>query len=193
VVAQPKSALVLVDVQNDFCEGGSLPVTGGVAAAEEIARYVAAGSGGAQYTVATRDYHVDPGGHFATPPDDPDYVSSWPVHCVVGTGGADFHPAVAGLPFDAEFRKGEHAAAYSGFEGATADGASLADWLRGHGVTQVDVVGIATDYCVRATALDAAREGFEARVLLDKTAAVASQSLEKALADFEAAGVVAVP
>ena len=185
-------ALIVVDVQNDFCEGGSLPVAGGVAAAKEIARYVTAGSGGAQYTVATRDYHVDPGSHFAAPPADPDYVNSWPVHCVVGTPGADFHPAVADLPFDAEFRKGERAAAYSGFQGATHEGVSLADWLREHGVTQVDVVGIATDYCVRATALDAAREGFEARVLLDKTAAVAPESREKALADFAAAGVATV-
>ncbi len=104
-------ALIVVDVQNDFCEGGSLPVTGGVAVAGEIARYVADGSGGAQYTVATRDYHVDPGSHFGTPPDGPDYVNTWPVHCVVGTDGAAFHPAVAQLPFDAEFRKGEHAAA----------------------------------------------------------------------------------
>src|SRR5258708_11164082 len=125
--------LIVVDVQNDFCGGGSLPVTGGVAAAEEIARYVAAGSGGARYTVATGDYHVDAGNHFGTPPDGPDYVNSWPVHCVVGTAGADFHPAVARLPFDAEFRKGEREAAYSGFQGATADGATLADWLREHG------------------------------------------------------------
>jgi nicotinamidase/pyrazinamidase len=186
-------ALIVVDVQNDFCEGGSLPVAGGVAAAEEIARYVAAGSGGAQYTVATRDYHVDPGGHFGTPPDGPDYLNSWPVHCVVGTAGADFHPAVADLPFDAEFRKGAHEAAYSGFQGATTEGAGLAHWLREHGVTEVDVVGIATDHCVRATALDAVREGFAARVLLDKTAAVAPQTLAKAMADFEDAGVVAVP
>jgi nicotinamidase/pyrazinamidase len=185
-------ALIVVDVQNDFCEGGSLPVTGGVAAAQEIARYVAAGSGGAQYTVATRDYHVDPGGHFGTPPDGPDYVNSWPVHCVVGTEGAEFHEAVAGLPFDAEFRKGEHEAAYSGFQGATTDGAGLADWLRERDVTQVDVVGIATDHCVRATALDAVAAGFTVRVLLDKTAAVAPDTLAKALTELEDAGVVAV-
>ncbi len=185
-------ALIVVDVQNDFCEGGSLPVTGGTAAAELIARYVAAGSGGAQFTVATRDYHVDPGAHFGTPPDGPDFVNSWPAHCVVGTKGADFHPAVAGLPFDAEFRKGEREAAYSGFQGSTTDGLSLAAWLREHDVTEVDVVGIATDHCVRATALDAAREGLAVRVLLDKTAAVSESTLAKALADFEEAGVVTV-
>jgi nicotinamidase/pyrazinamidase len=185
-------ALIVVDVQNDFCEGGSLPVTGGAAAAGRIAQYVAQGSGDAQYTVATRDYHVDPGSHFGTGPAGPDYVDTWPVHCVVGTPGADFHRAVAGLPFDAEFRKGAREAAYSGFQGATVEGAGLADWLRGHGVTEVDVVGIATDHCVRATALDAVRAGFAARVLLDKTAAVAPETLAKALADFEAAGVATV-
>jgi nicotinamidase/pyrazinamidase len=185
-------ALIVVDVQNDFCEGGSLPVTGGADAARRIARYVTSGSGGADFTVATRDYHVDPGKHFATGPEGPNFVDTWPVHCVAGTAGADFHEAVAGLPFDAEFRKGEREAAYSGFQGATPDGAGLADWLRGRGVTEVDVVGIATDHCVRATALDAVREGFAARVLLDKTAAVAPDTLAKALADFEDAGVATV-
>jgi nicotinamidase/pyrazinamidase len=185
-------ALIVVDVQNDFCEGGSLPVTGGTTAAGRIARYVAQGSGGARFTVATRDYHVDPGAHFGTGPEGPDYVNTWPVHCVVGTPGADFHEAVAALPFDAEFRKGAREAAYSGFQGATPQGAGLADWLRGHGVTEVDVVGIATDHCVRATALDAAREGFATRVLLDKTAAVAPDTLARALADFAAAGVATV-
>jgi nicotinamidase/pyrazinamidase len=184
-------ALIVVDVQNDFCEGGSLPVAGGIAAAERIARYVEAGSGGAEFVVATRDYHIDPGPHFAAGPEGPDYVNTWPVHCVVGTPGADLHAAVAGLRFDAEFRKGEREAAYSGFQGATAQGTGLADWLRGHGVTDLDIVGIATDHCVRATALDAACEGFVARVLLDKTAAVAAETLARALVDFGAAGVAA--
>ncbi|HEY3869579.1 MAG TPA: isochorismatase family protein [Actinocrinis sp.] len=181
-------ALIVVDVQNDFCEGGSLPVTGGVAAAEAIARYISGGSGGADFAVATRDYHLDPGAHFAGP-EGPDFVHTWPVHCVVGTDGALLHPAVAGIAFDAEFRKGALAAAYSGFEGATEDGTGLADWLRGRGVTAVDVVGIATDYCVRATALDASREGFETRVLLGMTAAVGPETRERALADFAQAGV----
>ncbi|MBS2964566.1 isochorismatase family protein [Actinocrinis puniceicyclus] len=185
-------ALIVVDVQNDFCEGGALPVVGGTAVARQIARYVAAGSGGAQFTVATRDYHVDPGAHFGTPPDGPDFVHSWPVHCVAGTDGAELHPAVADLRFDAEFRKGAHEAAYSGFQGATADGRSLAAWLRERHVSEVDVVGIATDHCVRATALDAAEHGIAVRVLLDKTAAVSPLTLARTLADFEDAGVVAV-
>lgn len=185
-------ALIVVDVQNDFCEGGSLPVGGGAAAAQLIAHYVATGSGGAQFTVATRDYHVDPGSHFAAPPDGPDFIHSWPPHCVVGTKGADFHPAVAGISFDAEFRKGEHEAAYSGFEGSTTDGESLATWLRDRHVSEVDVVGIASDHCVRATALDAAEHGLAVRVLLDKTAAVSQLTLARTLADFEDAGVVVV-
>ena len=182
-------ALIVVDVQNDFCEGGSLAVAGGAAVAAALARYVGEGSGGARYTVATRDYHVDPGSHFGTPPDGPDYVHTWPVHCVVGTGGADLHPAIAGVTFDAEFHKGAHEAAYSGFQGATVDGVGLADWLAEREVTEVDVVGIATDYCVRATALDAAAAGYQTRVLLDYTAAVSPESLVTTLAEFGSAGV----
>jgi len=157
-------ALIVVDVQKDFCEGGSLAVTGGNAVAEKVRAYVRAGSGGADFVVATRDYHVDPGAHF----------DEWPVHCEVGTAGADFHPAVADLPFDAEFRKGEYKAAYSGFEGVDAGGGglSLEQWLRQRGVTEVDVCGLATDYCVAATAKDAEEAGFTTRVLLDLSAAV---------------------
>ena len=158
-------ALIVVDVQKDFCEGGSLAVTGGNAVAEKVREYVLqGGKGGADYVVATRDYHVDPGAHFV----------EWPVHCEVGTEGADFHPAVADLPFDAEFRKGEHAAAYSGFEGvdAAGSGRSLENWLRERGVTEVDVCGLATDYCVAATAKDAEELGFATQVLLDLSAAV---------------------
>jgi nicotinamidase/pyrazinamidase len=157
-------ALIVVDVQLDFCEGGSLPVSGGNAVAERVRDYVRAGSGGADYVVATRDYHVDPGAHFG----------EWPVHCRVGTPGADFHPAVAGLPFDAEFRKGEYAAAYSGFEGvdAAGSGLGLAEWLRERGVSEVDVCGLATDYCVAATAKDAREAGFATSVLLDLSASV---------------------
>jgi nicotinamidase/pyrazinamidase len=158
-------ALIVVDVQLDFCEGGSLAVAGGNAVAADVREYVLnGGSGGAEYVVATRDYHVEPGAHF----------DEWPVHCRVGTEGARFHPAVADLPFHAEFRKGEHAAAYSGFEGvdAAGSGLSLEAWLRERGVTEVDVCGLATDFCVAATAKDAAELGFTTRVLLELSAAV---------------------
>ncbi|SHF86930.1 isochorismatase family protein [Geodermatophilus nigrescens] len=176
-------ALVVVDVQNDFCEGGSLAVAGGAAVAAAVTAHVR--SGGYDHVVATRDHHVDPGGHFA---EQPDYLETWPAHCVVGTGGVELHPALDREPIEAVFDKGEYAAAYSGFEGR-ADGVPLADWLRGHGVDAVDVVGIATDHCVRATALDAVGEGFATRVLLHLTAGVAEGSTAAALDQLRTAGV----
>jgi nicotinamidase/pyrazinamidase len=178
-------ALVVVDVQNDFCEGGSLAVTGGAEVAAAITAHVRSAAGGYAHVVATRDHHVDPGGHFA---EHPDYLETWPPHCVVGTAGVELHPALDREPIEAVFDKGEHAAAYSGFEGA-AEGVGLADWLRGHGVDAVDVVGIATDHCVRATALDAVAAGFATRVLLPLTAGVAEASTEAALEQLRTAGV----
>jgi nicotinamidase/pyrazinamidase len=180
-------ALIIVDVQNDFCEGGSLPVTGGAKVALDISNTLA-DSPQWIHVVATKDYHVDPGAHFGDPPD---YVDTWPVHCVAGTPGSDFHPALDVDRIEAVFAKGEHAAAYSGFEGL-ASGIGLAAWLRMRDVTDVDVVGIATDHCVRATALDAAREGFATTVLLDLTAGVAAGTTEAALEELRAAGVTLV-
>jgi nicotinamidase/pyrazinamidase len=176
-------ALIVVDVQNDFCEGGSLAVAGGTAVAAAITDHVR--SAGYDHVVATRDHHIDPGGHFA---EHPDFLETWPAHCVVGTGGVELHPNLDREPVEAVFDKGEYAAAYSGFEG-TADGVGLADWLRGHGVDAVDVVGIATDHCVRATALDAVGNGFATRVLLPLTAGVAEASTDAALDQLRTAGV----
>ena len=139
-------ALIVVDVQNDFCEGGSLAVAGGAAVAAAITEHVAAG--GYDHVVATRDHHIDPGAHFS---EAPDFLDSWPPHCVVGTSGVELHADLDRRPTEAVFDKGEYAAAYSGFEGSF-DGQDLADWLRAHEVDAVDVVGIATDHCVRATA-----------------------------------------
>ncbi|MFG3302254.1 isochorismatase family protein [Micromonospora chersina] len=183
------NALIIVDVQNDFCEGGSLAVTGGAGVAAGISRLLATEPERWDHVVATKDYHVDPGPHFGDPPD---YVDSWPRHCVVGTAGSEFHPDLETGPVEAIFHKGEHAAAYSGFEGHADDGECLADWLRRHDVDRVDVVGIATDHCVRATALDAAREGFRTTVLLDLTAAVAPDTLDVALRSLEGAGIAMV-
>jgi nicotinamidase/pyrazinamidase len=177
-------ALVVVDVQNDFCEGGSLAVTGGAAVAQRIADVVAAGT--YETVVATRDHHIDPGDHFS---DTPDFVDSWPPHCVVGTDGEHFHPALADARFDEVFLKGEYAAAYSGFEGVSDDGTAMAAWLQAHGVTELDVCGLATDYCVRATALDGAREGFRVRMLEDLSAPVSEANLPKVHDDLTAAGV----
>lgn len=177
------NALIVVDVQNDFCEGGSLAVTGGAAVAAAISRHIAQTP--YDVVVATRDYHIDPGAHFS---DEPDYVDSWPVHCVAGTAGASFHPELDVTSIQAVFSKGAYTAAYSGFEGYSADGSSLVDWLRAHDVTTVDVVGIATDHCVRATALDAAQAGLTTRVLLALTAGVAQPTVDSALEQLRGAG-----
>ncbi|MBG0821254.1 isochorismatase family protein [Planomonospora sp. ID91781] len=179
------TALIIVDVQNDFCEGGSLAVDGGAEVAAAISRHAA--SHGYDHVVATRDFHVDPGDHFAA---EPDLVTSWPAHCVAGTPGADFHPALDTARVEEVFSKGAHSAAYSGFEGTSADGTRLADWLAERHVHAVDVVGIATDHCVRATALDAVENGLAVHVPLDLTAGVARQTTEAALAELDSAGVV---
>jgi nicotinamidase/pyrazinamidase len=178
-------ALIVVDVQNDFCEGGSLAVTGGAAVASGITERLRSGAGEYAHVVATRDHHIDPGGHFA---QQPDFLETWPAHCVVGTDGVELHPDLDRARIEAVFDKGEYAAAYSGFEGA-ADGVPLADWLRQHGVDAVDVVGIATDHCVRATALDAVGNGFATRVLLDLTAGVTDGTTDAAVEELRAAGV----
>lgn len=181
-----KRALIVVDVQNDFCEGGSLAVTGGAAVATDVAALLATDHG-YDVVLATRDHHIDPGPHFS---EHPDYVESWPPHCVAGTPGAAFHPNLGEPAFDAVFDKGDYEAAYSGFEGSDrVSGTGLTGYLRGAGVTAVDVCGIATDYCVRATALDAAREGFATVVLLDLTAAVSPDGVPATVAEWEQAGV----
>ena len=183
-------ALIVVDVQNDFCEGGSLAVSGGADVAAAITDLIGESAGSYRHVVATRDHHIDPGAHFSARPD---FVTSWPVHCVAGTEGVGFHPnfapAVASGAVDAVFDKGAYSAAYSGFEGADENGVKLGDWLRAREVSEVDVVGIATDYCVRATALDAAQEGFRTQVLLELTAGVTEESTERALEELRAAGV----
>lgn len=186
-------ALIIVDVQQDFCEGRSLPVEGGIAVASGISDYVADHGQGYAAVVATADWHVDPGDHWATE-GEPDFATSWPVHCKVGTEGAEFRPELAGALEHVQevFRKGEHEAAYSGFEGsAYIHGrlVGLAEWLRDRDVREVDVCGIATDHCVRATALDARREGLATTVLLDLCAGVAPDTTEAALSEMREAGV----
>ncbi|MEV5969711.1 isochorismatase family protein [Streptomyces sp. NPDC051921] len=187
-------ALIVVDVQNDFCEGGSLAVAGGADVAAAITDLIGETAGSVyRHVIATRDHHVDPGDHFAPAGEAPDYVTNWPRHCVAGTEGVGFHPnfapAVTAGAIDAVFDKGAYEAAYSGFEGRDENGSALAEWLRAREVTEVDVVGIATDHCVRATALDAAREGFRTHVLLDLTAGVAKETTDRALEDLREAGV----
>jgi len=177
-------ALIITDVQNDFCEGGSLAVEGGCDVARKITEHLAATR--YDHVVATKDFHIDPGSHFS---DHPDYRTSWPRHCVAGTPGAEFHPNLETDRIEAVFTKGQYSAAYSGFEGACQRGIPLTDWLRQHGVDEVDVVGIATDYCVLATAKDSAAAGFKTTVLSDLTAGVARDTTQKALEDLRSVGV----
>jgi len=157
-------ALIIVDVQNDFCEGGSLPVAGGTAVARSISSLLAAGDHGYDHVVATKDYHIDPGSHFA---QHPDYARTWPPHCVAGTTGSEFHPDLATGPIEAVFRKGAHAAAYSGFEGVTDDGTPLA--------------------------ADAAASGFSTSVLLELTAGVAPGTTAEAITVLRDTGVEVRP
>jgi nicotinamidase/pyrazinamidase len=178
-------ALIVVDVQNDFCEGGSLAVAGGAAVAAAVTDLIGSAPGRWDHIVATRDWHIDPGLHFSA---EPDFRDSWPPHCVVGTAGAGFHPDFDHSKAEAVFDKGAYEAAYSGFEGSAGE-TGLAEWLRDRDVDAVDVVGIATDHCVRATALDAAAEGFATTVLLEYTVAVAEETKAKALKELAAAGV----
>ncbi len=187
-----KRALIVVDVQNDFCEGGSLAVRGGAEVAFKIGEllhhWTLKDPKAPDYAVAvaTRDHHIDPGDHFS---ERPDFEHSWPPHCVVGSDGEAFHPNLDPQPFDAVFLKGDHEAAYSGFEGRTTHGDSLADWLRKQEVTDVDVCGLATDHCVRATALDAVRNGFKTRLLEGLCAGVGVESSRRAMAEMQQAGV----
>ncbi len=190
--AAPPRALIIVDVQNDFCEGGALAVPGGAAVAGAIRRFLDDHRDDYAAAVATRDHHIDPGSHFAPPGSEPDFVTTWPVHCRANTPGAALHPELGAPALDAVFYKGQYDDGYSGFGGTASPdgtGARPADWLRERGVRSVDIVGIATDHCVRATALDAAREGFATRVLLDRTAGVAPATIAAALDEMRGAGV----
>ena len=178
-------ALVVVDVQNDFCEGGNLAVAGAGAVAAAISRHMRETA--YDLIVATRDFHVDPGDHFAY---HPDYEKSWPVHAVAGTKGSEFFWALDADRIDAVFSKGAYAAAYSGFEGTSPMGESLGQWLADRGVDDIVVVGIATDHCVAATAIDGVKLGLHTTVRLDMTAGVAAESTELAIQRMKDAGVM---
>lgn len=187
-------ALLIVDVQNDFTEGGALGVEGGTALAQRITAYLAEHR--AEYTlvIASRDWHdpeSDNGGHFAVDAQ-PDYAVTWPRHCVAGTPGADYHPAIDAGAIDVHLKKGQGRPAYSAFEGLTDDGRSLAEVLHDRGVTDLDVVGIATDYCVRASAIDAIESGGRVRVLTDLVAGVAPATSAAALDEFRELGIETV-
>ena len=181
-------ALVIVDVQPTFCEGGSLAVEGGNQVAADIAALIN-GDHGYALVVTTQDWHIEPGDHFS---QEPDFIDSWPPHGVADSPDAALHPALSNATqhIDREVRKGQYAAAYSGFEGTTEDGISLLTLLRDAGIANVDVVGLAFDHCVRATALDAAKEGFTTKVLVGLTASVANDTAAAARVELRGAGVI---
>jgi nicotinamidase/pyrazinamidase len=187
-------ALLIVDVQNDFTEGGALGVDGGAAVAQGITDHLAAHRSDYALIAASRDWHDggnDNGGHFATDAA-PDFTVTWPAHCVGGTPGAEYHPSLDAAAIEVHVKKGQGKPAYSAFEGVTDDGRSLAEVLAERGITDLDVVGIATDYCVRASALDALESGERVRVLTDLVAGVAPATSAAALDEFRAAGVETV-
>jgi nicotinamidase/pyrazinamidase len=179
---------VVVDLHRDFCEGGSLAVDGGNEVAARVAALLDRSRSDYAAVVATRDLHVNPGRHFAQPGEPPDFVTSWPVHCVAGSEGAELHPLVVGGAFDAVFDKGAEHAAYSGFEGREPGGSMLGSWLAERGIERIDVCGLATDHCVRATVLDACQLGYSVRLLLPLTAGVGYETTEQALSSMTDAG-----
>jgi nicotinamidase/pyrazinamidase len=185
-------ALFIIDVQNDFTEGGALGVEGGAAVAAGITGLLTAQSDAYRYIFASRDWHDidnDNGGHFARDAA-PDYVNTWPVHCVAGTTGAEYHPALVTDAVSFHIRKGQGKPAYSIFEGTTETGETVGELLTAHGVTDVDIVGLATDHCVRASALDALEHGQRVRVLTDLIAGVAPTASEAALGEIAHAGAI---
>jgi nicotinamidase/pyrazinamidase len=183
-------ALLIVDVQNDFTEGGALPVTGGAAIARRTSAFLGRHADEYDLIVASRDWHHgddDNGGHFAGPAG-PDFVTSWPVHCVAGTPGAEYHPDLDTAPVDVHVFKGQGTPDYSAFQGSTDDGVPLRDVLDQHHVTSVDVIGLATDHCVRASALDAIAAGYTVEVLDDLVAGVDAERSARALDEVREAG-----
>ncbi|WP_378147611.1 isochorismatase family protein [Cnuibacter sp. UC19_7] len=182
------TALFVIDVQNDFTEGGALGVQGGAAVAEGISRLLAAHPDAYDLIIASRDWHDgdnDNGGHFSS---EPDFLDSWPPHCVAGTRGAEYHDDLTAHAIDYHVRKGQGEPAYSIYEGVTEEGGTVRDLLDSHGVTDIDVVGLATDYCVRASALDALDHGRRVRIITDLVAGVSAEGSREALAELTRAG-----
>ena len=182
--------LLIVDIQNDFTEGGALGVTGGAQVARDVTAYLAAHADDYDLVLASRDWHDadnDNGGHFAVE-GAPNFVDTWPVHCVAGTDGAEYHAELDTSRVDIHIKKGQGEPSYSMFEGVSDNGETVADILTSHGITEVDVVGIATDHCVRASALDALGAGQKVTILTDLIAAVAPDTGETALEELATRG-----
>ena len=193
IAGADRSALIVVDVQNDFCEGGSLAVRGGAEVAAAVSRHLREHGDRYKFVVGSLDFHAagnDNGGHFAVPPADPDFVRTWPVHCVAHSQGAHAHPDLDVSRIDGWVRKGQGRPAYSAFDGVDDDGVGLDESLRQRDITHVEVCGLATDYCVRATALSAAGLGYATTLLVELTAAVDPANVAQVVAGLRSAGVI---
>jgi nicotinamidase/pyrazinamidase len=185
-------ALFVIDVQNDFCEGGALACQGGAQVAANITAYLKSSKSDYDFVIASRDWHTPNslnGGHFPTQGNEPDFVNTWPLHCIAGQPGADYHPNLDASLIDIHIKKGQGQHGYSIFDGITDTGEKLQELIQRLGVTEVDVVGIATDYCVRASALDANNSGLQVRVITSLTAGVSAASTEAAIDELVDAGV----
>jgi nicotinamidase/pyrazinamidase len=184
-----RRAIIVVDPQPDFFEGGALPVSGATRTAERIAKYLRARGDDYSMKIVTQDWHLDPGEHWSS---DPNFVTTWPVHCAAGTDGANIHSSLANQSWDLVIRKGRNEGAYSGFEGVSENGLPLSDELTKADIHSVTVVGFATDHCVRATALDARSLGFDVEVMLDLCAGVAPETTRAAISEMTDAGIATV-
>ena len=190
-----RTALLVIDVQNDFCEGGALACSGGAGVATAITRYLESAKPEYVAVIASRDWHTpndQNGGHFPPPGEQPNFVTTWPLHCIADTPGAAYHPNLDATLIDFHIFKGQGSNGYSIFEGKTGDGETISDLLSRLQVSAVDVVGIATDHCVRASALDAKQHGLDVRVLTNLITGVAAESSEAALEELRAVGVETV-
>ncbi len=179
-------AIIVVDPQPDFFEGGALPVAGATVTAQRIADFLRSRGDDYAMTVVTQDWHVDPGDHWS---DTPNFETTWPVHCAADSSGAAIHASLVDQPWDVVIRKGQHEGAYSGFDGSSNEGMALFDELTSAGITSVAIVGFATDHCVKATALDARRLGFDVDVILDLCAGVGPDTTKEAVEAMTTAGV----
>ena len=185
-------ALFVIDVQNDFCEGGALACQGGAQVAASITAYLKSSKSDYDFVIASRDWHTPNslnGGHFPTQGNEPDFVNTWPLHCIAGESGAEYHPNLDASLIDIHIKKGQGQHGYSIFDGITDSGEKLQELIQRLGITEVDVVGIATDYCVRASALDANNSGLQVRVITSLTAGVSAASTEAAIDELVDAGV----
>ena len=175
-------ALLVIDVQNDFCEGGALAVQGGAAVASKISSFLETAN--YDLVVASRDWHDAQGtnsGHFAEAGSEPNYTTTWPGHCVADTEGAKYHPNLSTDKINVDIYKGQGQNGYSIFEGVTEAGQSFGELLTAHSIEAVDVVGIATDHCVLASATDAQKHGLKVRVISSLTAGVSAEGTEAAI------------